>query len=257
VKIRQQIKDLLKWDSLSYEEQARRRNRHIPYLRVLARIAGFLQLDIRLIALLSLTDKVGSHEYTDAYAEHFKRFRNRKITLLEIGVGGYAFELGGRSLVLWNAYFQNAKIAAIDILDKTSLSRGRIKVFQCSQVDQAGLQKICDTYGGFDIIIDDGSHISEHMIKSFEMLFSRVRPGGIYVIEDLQCCYIDNYGGGPLGTEGYDVSAMKYLSGIIDAVNMRSPSLKDVKHERPLPRFTKDIAAIHFYEELCVIQKRN
>jgi hypothetical protein len=35
------------------------------------------------------------------------------------------------------------------------------------------------------IIIDDGSHVSEHIVKSFEMLFSYLLPGGYYVIEDV------------------------------------------------------------------------
>jgi hypothetical protein len=37
----------------------------------------------------------------------------------------------------------------------------------------------------YDIIIDDGSHISEHQQISFKELWESVKPGGYYVIEDL------------------------------------------------------------------------
>lgn len=35
-----------------------------------------------------------------------------------------------------------------------------------------------------DIVIDDASHVLTTTTRSFEMLFPRLRPGGIYVIED-------------------------------------------------------------------------
>ncbi len=41
---------------------------------------------------------------------------------------------------------------------------------------------------GFDVIIDDGSHVTEHQILTAECLLPRLNPGGVYVIED---CYPD------------------------------------------------------------------
>jgi len=51
--------------------------------------------------------------------------------------------------------------------------------------------------GPFDIIIDDGSHMSHHIIASFNALFPHVRPGGIYVVEDLATAYWPTWGGDP------------------------------------------------------------
>jgi hypothetical protein len=41
----------------------------------------------------------------------------------------------------------------------------------------------------FDIIIDDGSHVGEHILTSFKILWSTVKPGGYYIIEDLHSIY--------------------------------------------------------------------
>ncbi len=35
------------------------------------------------------------------------------------------------------------------------------------------------------MIIDDGSHISEHIITSFKTLFPHLKKGGLYFVEDL------------------------------------------------------------------------
>ena len=37
----------------------------------------------------------------------------------------------------------------------------------------------------FDVIIDDGSHLIDHQIKSFNILKEKMKPGGIYIIEDV------------------------------------------------------------------------
>ena len=46
----------------------------------------------------------------------------------------------------------------------------------------------CHQAGGLlDVVIDDGSHFVDDMIGSFRLLFERVAPGGLYVIEDIHC----------------------------------------------------------------------
>ena len=42
---------------------------------------------------------------------------------------------------------------------------------------------------GYDFILDDGSHVPFHMVLSFMELWPSVRPGGIYIIEDLETNY--------------------------------------------------------------------
>ena len=92
---------------------------------------------------------------------------------------------------MWKAYFRRGNIFGIDIDPECKrYEEDRIQIEIGSQ-DDGGFQKTCfgrDTK--FDIIIDDGSHINRMTLASFELLFdSRLKKGGIYVIEDLGCSY--------------------------------------------------------------------
>ena len=48
--------------------------------------------------------------------------------------------------------------------------------------------------GGFDVIIDDGSHIGQYTRITFWHLFKHhLKPGGLYFIEDWGCGYWNSY----------------------------------------------------------------
>lgn len=60
-------------------------------------------------------------------------------------------------------------------------------VYRVDQSDRARLNALVDAEFGsapLDLVIDDASHLLEPTIASFEVLFPRLRPGGIYVVED-------------------------------------------------------------------------
>jgi hypothetical protein len=44
-------------------------------------------------------------------------------------------------------------------------------------------------YGSFDLVVDDGSHMWEHQLNLFRYLYAFVRPGGYYILEDLDTSY--------------------------------------------------------------------
>ena len=56
---------------------------------------------------------------------------------------------------------------------------------QGDQADEARLQAIAREHGPFDIVIDDGSHRSEHQAATLVALLPHVSPGGFHVIEDV------------------------------------------------------------------------
>lgn len=213
---------------------------------------GRLRASIESLAWTAGTDKIGAHDYVGTYDRLFSSFRNRRITLLEMGVGGYDRTDGGHSLRLWEAYFQRGTIVGIDLYDKSHLSHGRVHVHQCSQVDEQGLQTLSAKYGGFDLIIDDGSHLNEHQIASFKIIFPLLKDPGVYVVEDIQTSYWPAYGGGAVGSPEYGGSAMSFFKGLVDGLNhaeFLTPA------PVPLTPYELSISGIYFEHNLVAILK--
>lgn len=60
---------------------------------------------LSVLALKYGTDK-WAHGYLGYYESHFRSIRNRRLNILEIGVGGYDNpKEGGASLRMWKEYF--------------------------------------------------------------------------------------------------------------------------------------------------------
>lgn len=214
-----------------------------------ARAAGFLGAGLDLLAALCGTDKFGLHHYTPVYEALARPLRRRAISLLELGVGGYGHGLGGESLLMWAAYFPRGRIYGVDIEDKSALSRGRIKVFQCSQTDRQRLAALCDEIGPIDLVIDDGSHVNPHQIESFRILWPYVKDGGWYVVEDVQTSYWPSYGGGTPGSPAYASSCMSFFKSLADSVN-QCEFLEPARVETE-----PSIGHIAFHHNMIVLQK--
>ena len=101
--------------------------------------------------------------------------------ILEIGVRR------GGSLDVWKKYFgSDSTIVGIDI--DPSCQRMQSHGFHIhigDQSDESFLEKVIGDYKEFDVVIDDGSHIGSHMIKSFEYIYPKMSANGIYVVEDV------------------------------------------------------------------------
>lgn len=147
--------------------------------------------------LMSLAKKYGtdklSHGYIPHYENIFKKIKDKKLDILEIGVRE------GWSHLMWGEYFKNSRIYGIDNFaspifkdpNKRRYNFKNIKVFIGDQTDEQFLDKSINF--NLDIIIDDGGHkISHHQI-SLGNLFRKLRPGGFYIIEDLDTCNIEKY----------------------------------------------------------------
>jgi SAM-dependent methyltransferase len=122
--------------------------------------------------------------YLDVYAKYLEELRDRPVSMLELGVRD------GKSLLMWERYFPQGRIYGIDIDPRCSEFAGdRKEVAIGSQGDVEFLKSV---FGGrqFDVILDDASHVNTLSRISFENLFDRVVPGGLYIIEDLGCSYL-------------------------------------------------------------------
>ena len=197
------------------------------------------------------TDKATHDKFTEHYQFHFDKFRNQEIKLLEIGVGGYTNpNEGGGSLKMWKDFFENGEIFSFDIIDKTHLSEPRITVFQGNQVDNNFLSNLVNQTGPLDIIVDDGSHLNSHVIRTFNYLFNYLKTGGIYVVEDTQTSYWKSMGGDYQNPSNLDTT-MNYFKSLADGLNHR-----EYIHPGYEPSYLDlNISSIHFYHNLIFIYK--
>jgi len=134
------------------------------------------------LGLASGTDKISYHRYDKIYPFYIDKYKDQEISLFEIGYEN------GNSFRVWKEYFPKATIYSMDI--DQFLNDGKHKVFKGDQSNIHDLQRITEEIGSCSIIIDDGSHIAEHQLKSFYYLFKNLLAyGGTYIIEDIECSY--------------------------------------------------------------------
>jgi hypothetical protein len=133
------------------------------------------------------TDKRASdHNYTEIYEKYFETIRYNNLDIVEIGILKHpARPFEGASLLLWKDYFENSTIHGIDIEDHSAMMQDRIKIYIADQGDRSQLDNVFTNIGTPDIIIEDGSHYMHHQQISMAHLFKILKPGGIYVVEDL------------------------------------------------------------------------
>lgn len=146
------------------------------------------------------TDKV-ANRYLEKYDPVFEPFVEREVRLLELGVHR------GGSLLLWRDYFPKGEVVGIDVRVRVDLSgEKRISVFEGRQDDRAFLSRVAEQSapGGFDIIIDDASHVGSLTKTAFWHLFdNHLKSGGIYVIEDWGTGYWSDWVDGKAYRERY------------------------------------------------------
>ena len=128
-------------------------------------------------------------QYFPIYREVFGPLAKNPNRILEIGV------FHGASLELWKRYFSHPDtlVVGIDIdpnCAQFDAPNERKHVRIGSQTDAEFLRTVISEFGPFDLIIDDGSHISSHVIETFNHLFATgLKDTGIYFVEDLHAVY--------------------------------------------------------------------
>jgi hypothetical protein len=136
------------------------------------------------------TDKI-EHHYLELYDPFLSPWTDKEIKLLEIGIHR------GGSLRLWRDYFPHGRIVGIDLkLPRGFVPGERIQIFEGSQADTRFLTEVATKTApeGFDMIIDDASHIGELTKRTFWHLFDHhLKPGGLYAIEDWGTGYLDDF----------------------------------------------------------------
>lgn len=122
------------------------------------------------------TDKATYHGYTDLYDRLLSDLRNAPIRMLEIGI------LNGASLLMWDEYFPNAKIYGVDINSHSHLDSSKISTIVANQEIEEQLLSLPDD---LDLVLDDGGHTMLQQQLTLKVMFNKLKPNGIYILEDL------------------------------------------------------------------------
>lgn len=159
-------------------------------------------------SLSPTTDKVTAHSYHTMYGQFLIPYYRRKpqMKMLEIGLGcdmGYG---PGASVALWKKLFPNADLWEAEFNSKCvekSKAEGKLdglSVLVGDQMDIGTLDGWISDSGGanFDVVIDDGGHQNCQIWTTFQKLWPRLLPGGLYFIEDLQISRIQAHRSSPI-----------------------------------------------------------
>ena len=151
------------------------------------------------IGLRHNTDTATYHGDTHLYGELLAPLRTKRITILELGWGGYGGIAGpgGESARMWVDAFPRSHVFIVDNNPGPSSVPERCELIVGDQADVALLDALAARAGGFDVIVDDASHIGRLTRASFEILWPHVKPGGWYFMEDVNTSYLSAYEGDP------------------------------------------------------------
>jgi len=180
------------------------------------------------------------------YFDEFAPLKDEPIKLLELGV------FHGRSLHMWNDYFTEGSVCGID--ERIPLALGdqpKFSFFIGDQQDTEFLDHVANKVAsdGFDIIIDDCSHIGRVTKVSFWHLFEHhLKPGGVYIIEDWQTGYLPQWEDGealtydprevpPKGNRfhGHQTGMVGFVKELVDELACRAfcvPTPDDARRSR-------------------------
>jgi cephalosporin hydroxylase len=150
-----------------------------------------------------LTDKNTGHSYLNLYEQLLSNKKYTAKNILEIGI------CTGGSIKLWKDYFVNAEnIYGLDNKDEETLFKevgydlnihdvkdlwNHIrdpKVSLLTSSDAYDSTFVTNTFAEnnitFDVVVDDGPHTLESMIKCIDLYCPLLKDDGILIIEDVQ-----------------------------------------------------------------------
>lgn len=174
------------------------------------------------------------------YDMYLKGWRRDHFRMLEIGV------LDGASLRMWRSYFPNANITGLDIDPRVrAMQREGFEILVGSQADE---QLLAEAAGqDLRFVMDDGSHVNELTLATFDYLFSRLSSGAIYVIEDTLTTYESAHDWWP---------GMEYNRPTLNLDNKREDIdrlLTRLQHDCDLGGESRSVSFVHTWPGLIVV----
>ena len=198
--------------------------------------------------------------YLTEYDRLFFPFRNKSVNLLEIGIQNRG------SLEIWAKYFSNANLLIGCDIDKKCLNlkyeNPSVEIVVGDATTDNTKNTILNYTKEFDIIIEDGSHISNHIIKAFLDFFPLLKEDGLFIVEDLHCSYWKDWEGGLY----FPYSSMSFFKLLTDIINFEHWGI-DKNITSYLEGFAQEynlkidenlfsfIHSVEFVNSMCIIKK--
>ena len=199
--------------------------------------------------------------YLKQYDLLFAPWRDRPVRLLEIGIQN------GGTLEIWGLYFPKASVLVgcdIDPLcEGLTYDDPRIRVVVGDASSEDTERRITAHSPEWDIVIEDGSHHSRHIVDAFARFFPRVSAGGMFIAEDLHCSYWQEFEGGLADP----LSSIAFFKRLADLVNYEHWGVPVSRNEY-LAGFAAhygchfdeevlaQVHAVEFVNSQCVVRKR-
>ena len=180
------------------------------------------------------------NNYFDIYNNLFKKFVNKKITFVEVGIGN------GGSLFMWRKFFgKKAKIIGIELNPEAKkLEKFGFKISIGDQSDPHFWKSFYKKYGKVDILLDDGGHRNIQQITTFMESYSHVKPNGKIVVEDTHTSFMKKKG----FKNPSKYSFINFSKLIVENMHRRNPML-----DKELNNLSKKIESVFYYDSIVSI----
>ena len=180
------------------------------------------------------------NHYFESYERHFSRFRGQEVHVMEIGI------YSGGSLEMWRDYFgPRAKIYGVDIEPRCKVYESdSVRVFIGDQADRIFWKRFKQEVPVLDIVIDDGGHIPQQQIISLEELLPHLRPGGVYLCEDVHAPF-NEFAAYVCGL-AQDLNSAQFEFDLAD---------KERRSATKTSPFQSAVGGIHFYPYMAIIER--
>ncbi len=176
-------------------------------------------------------------KYFDVYELLFKKFKEKNITFVEVGV------LNGGSLEIWKNYFgKNSRIIGIDINSECKkFEKDNIEIFIGDQSKNEFWEKFYREVGKVDILLDDGGHTNLQQISTVFNSVKNINDDGFIIVEDIHSSYMEQFG------NPQKFSFINFSKRNIDDLNFKFPNFSNLKNS-----LNDYIYSIQYFESIVV-----
>ena len=152
-----------------------------------------------------------------------------------------------KSLKVWKKYFKNSDVYNIN--EKGLFLKNNLLISFSDQIDEFFLKKVLSKIIlGFDIVIDADNRLIENRKRMFELIFDKMNPGGVYVLENLHLTYERN-----------NIELINFIKNKMDDINFKGKyenNRFEKNYVEDMTREERIINGIAMYSGICFIFKR-